>query len=108
MGVEMITAAAPSRHHHGSHRHLLTSAKGSPSAPARIDAIVVPTARGAGRLREAIDLARRLSCALVAICSRWSSAGEVARLAAGSGVELLAIDAKLLPKGVMPCFHTED
>ncbi|MFI6901669.1 hypothetical protein ACIBKY_10420 [Nonomuraea sp. NPDC050394] len=54
--------------HHGSHRKLLSS-RTAPARTGRIDAIVIPTARPPAFLDHAADLARRLGCPVVALCS---------------------------------------
>lgn len=92
-----------SRHHHGSHRGLLTA----PSAafPVDVDAIIVPTARGAATLKHAIELAEKLNCTLVVLSSKWSSARDVVALA-GDRSKLIAIDIERLPSGVIPHFQT--
>jgi glycosyltransferase involved in cell wall biosynthesis len=95
-----------STHHHGSHRRLLEDLPGSRS-PADVDAIIVPTARNVAMLRPAVELAGKLSCTLVVLCSKWSSARDVAALVAGKGVKLIAIDADGLPAGVVPAFETD-
>lgn len=62
-----------------------------PTAP--LDALVVPTARGAGALSSALDLSARLGVQVVALCSRRTRAAEVAALAeAVPGARVLAID----------------
>lgn len=94
--------AIRSRHHHGSHLHLLTGSVG-----ARVDALVVPTAREPGMIREAVRLSADLDCALVALCSRDASAAEVARLAAESGVTCVARDIHdVATEALLPRFET--
>jgi hypothetical protein len=62
-------------------------------APAVLDAIVVPAARGARALLSSLDLSTRLGVQLVVLCSRDTLAVEVAELAAGiPGARALAID----------------
>ncbi len=93
-----------SRHHHGSHRHLLIPA--SQPYPMDVDAIIVPTGRSAAAMRTALTLAGKLDCTLLALCSKWSSAEAVANLPEAKGVRLITIDAGELPDGVMPSFRT--
>lgn len=92
------------RHHHGSHRHLLVP----PSKPCAmdVDGIIVPTGRRPAAMRPALRLARRLGAPLMALCSKYSAAEEVARMPEARGVRLIAIDAGDLPSGVMPAFET--
>jgi glycosyltransferase involved in cell wall biosynthesis len=71
-----------------------------------VDAIIVPTARHVATLKPAIELAEKLGATLVALCSKWSSANEVAALVKGKGVKLVAIDVEKLPAGVVPTFET--
>ena len=100
------TSGKRSKHHHGSHRQLL-SAPLPIRFPADVDAIIVPTARNVATLDSAIQLAGKLQSTLVALCSRWSSAGEVARRVEGKGVKLIAVDVSELPAGVVPAFETD-
>ncbi|MDQ3789831.1 MAG: hypothetical protein M3422_21640 [Actinomycetota bacterium] len=73
--------------------------------PVDVDAIIVPTARRAAALEHAVGLAAKLNCTLVALCSKWSSAGDVVALAEGR-TKLIAIDIGDLPDGVIPSFET--
>ncbi len=83
--------AIESDDHHASHRHLLWHLD-APVSAARIDAIVVPTARPAPYLRHAVSLARDLACPLLTLCSgRWSSAAETVRCAL-PGDEIITVD----------------
>ncbi len=90
--------------HHGSHRHLLATP--STPYPMDVDAIIVPTGRHPAAMRTAMELAGKLDCTLVALCSKWSSAEAVAYLPEAKGVRLMAIDAGDLPPGVLPEFRT--
>jgi glycosyltransferase involved in cell wall biosynthesis len=102
-GVSVPDDELTSRWHHGSHRKLLTS---STSQPMPVDAIIVPTGREAAAMREALRVAGELGCTLVALCSKSSSAAEVAALPEAEGVRLVAIDADELPHGALPSFRT--
>jgi glycosyltransferase involved in cell wall biosynthesis len=93
-----------SRHHHGSHLDLLDDLPAAPF-PVDPDAIIVPTARHAAALEQAVGLAAKLNCTLVALCSKWSSARDVVALARGR-TKLIAIDIGELPKNVVPSFET--
>ncbi|MET8764175.1 hypothetical protein [Lentzea sp. NPDC004782] len=102
-----MKAAAPirSQHHHGSHRGLLyTAPRDSPEAG--VDAIIVPTARNPLALDHAISLAMKLGCTLVTLCSKYSSADDVAARAATADVELLAVDVSSSLQGLLPAFRT--
>lgn len=92
--------------HHGSHRGLLDT----PSVPYPMDveAIIVPTGRAPAAMKHAMTLAGKLDCTLLALCSKWSSAGEVAALKEAKGVRLITIDAGELPAGVLPAFRSCD
>ena len=93
-----------SRHHHGSHLDLLKDLSVAPF-PSDPDAIIVPTARPAAALEPAIELAAKLNCTLVALCSMWSSARDAVALAEGR-TKLIAVDIGALPSGVVPSFAT--
>ncbi len=72
-----------------------------------MDAIIVPTIRKPQAMAHAISLAASLDCVLVAMCSgNDTSADAVARVAAASGVEVLAVDVDHLPTGLLPRFKT--
>lgn len=77
--------------HHGNHGGLLHHA-GVPTAPADVDAIIVPTARRVAALREAFRLAGALGCPLVALCSHWSSANHAYIEARACDTGLIASD----------------
>lgn len=93
-----------SRHHHGSHLDLLKDLSVVPF-PREPDAIIVPTARHAAALVPVIELAAKLNCTLVALCSKWSSARDVVALAEGR-TKLIAVDIAEVPQGVVPRFET--
>jgi hypothetical protein len=78
--------------HHGSHARLLHRIDPAAAEPAEMDAVIVPTCRPVGCLREAIRLAHGLGCRLVALCSRSASAVEAAALGAALEADVLAID----------------
>jgi hypothetical protein len=94
-----------SRWHHGSHRHLLTPLPSTPY-PMDVDAIIVPTGRRPAAMRWAMAVASKLDCTLVALCSKWSSAAEVAKMPEAKNIRLITIDAGTLPCGVLPSFQT--
>jgi len=65
--------------HRGSHRTLLDLAELRGLPPARLDAIIVPSARTAPYLRSAIELARTHGCALLVLCSKRARVNDIAR-----------------------------
>lgn len=99
---------ARSSHHHGSHRDLLSTPDLVPIDRSGVDAIVVPTARHPLSMLPAIRLASELDCQLVALCSKWSSASHVRKLAAPSGVRPIAIDIERFPWQVLPRLTTTE
>jgi hypothetical protein len=100
-----VNKPTSSQHHHGSHRQLLSERQ--VVVPVDVDAIIVPTARNVAMLEPAIELAAKLKATLVALCSKWSSADEVAALVKRRGVKLIAINVSELPVGVVPSFETD-
>lgn len=95
-----------SSHHDGSHRQLLAQIDSVPPHNARIDAILVPTARPDTYLHDAIGLTASLDCTLVTLCSKNASIDAAEKRARASGVKLLAIDITRLPAGILPEFET--
>lgn len=96
-----------SPYHRGSHRSLLNE------MPVRrqlgtVDAIVVPTARPVGQLREAARLAKRLDCIFVGLCSKLASAEETIALASAMKIKVMAIDIPEKFAGPLPRFDTTD
>jgi hypothetical protein len=78
--------------HHGSHRRLIWSADSPLTRQAKVDAIIVPTARPVAYLNEAARVAVRLDCPLVTLHSKkWTSA-EAAIGYLPEWVDLIAID----------------
>jgi hypothetical protein len=82
----------PSAHHHASHRHLLAVEHAEYAPHAHLDAVIVPTARPVESLSTAIDLASRLGCVLVALCSKNVSADQVAANVRNRDVSTVAIN----------------
>jgi hypothetical protein len=93
-----------SSNHHGSHRHLLT--RGAVAAPAKVDAIIVPTSRPVAYLENVVALAKHHRCMLVTLCSRRSSADAATALAEHAGVEIVAVDIAEAPPSLIPEFRT--
>lgn len=107
--VRHPATAAVSQLHHESHQHLLNRRPDAePSSSATVDAIIVPTARHPKSMRMAIELAAQLGCILVALCSKWSTARAVAKLAREIGAQHVAIDVDQVefPNGLTPRFET--
>lgn len=78
-------------HHHGDHRHLVWKADDS-SAQAKVDAIIVPTARRVAYLKDAAAAALSLGCPLVTLHSqKWTSARQAFHYL-GQSIDLIAID----------------
>jgi glycosyltransferase involved in cell wall biosynthesis len=73
-----------------------------------VDAIIVPTARKASAMEPAIMLAARLGCTLVALCSRWSVATEVVKIARPHKANVVVIDMERLPNGLLPRLAADD
>jgi hypothetical protein len=103
-GVSAV-GGVTSAHHHGSHRHLLSDK--TVALPRDVDAIVVPTARHAAGMRDALALANKLDCTLVALCSKYSSVHELSALREARNAKLIAIDIERLPSGIVPFFRTD-
>lgn len=79
--------------HRGSHARLLDRVDAATAPVAEFDAIIVPTSRPAKCLREAIGLAHDLSCLLIAVCSKSSTAREVVAVGEELDAAVLAIDS---------------
>jgi hypothetical protein len=99
---------ARSYYHHGRHEHLISSAPPAAAQNRDVDAIIVPTGRKAPAMEHAIRLAAKLRCKIVALCSKWSIATEVVKVAKQHRVEAIVIDATILPPGILPKFATGD
>jgi hypothetical protein len=76
--------------HHSSHRRLIWTVD-EPTRSAKVDAIIVPTARPVASLQQAAAAARRLHCPLVTLHSRKSSADRAVRHL-DPRIDLIAID----------------
>jgi hypothetical protein len=98
---------AGTTNHIPSHRKLVTG-DAVATQPARIDAIIVPTARTAGYLRTAMALAHDQGCVLVALCSRRASAEAAFKLARQMGTEILAVDLPRLGRRLLPSFKSSE
>jgi len=94
-----------SQHHHGSHRHLLQTPPAD-RYPFDVKAVIVPTARNASMMKEAIRLASKLNSTLIVLCSGYSAAPAVAGMARKAGVKIVVVDVNEFPDGVLPSFET--
>lgn len=92
----------------GSHRQWLAQYSRLGVEPATVDAIIVPTARHADALQEAVLLAAVSDCALVALCSKSSSAAEVEQVARELDVNCVAIDMDDVPRDRLPSFDCDE
>ena len=101
-----LTVRADTPDHHGSHCDLLWAADDPATHRARVDAIIVPTARRPAYLQDAARLALHLGCPLVTLHSgKWTNAREAAQRLPRE-VDLLAIDVTD-PAGLrLPDFET--
>lgn len=91
MVQDPVMAGTGTPHHHGDHRHLVWKADDS-SPQAKVDAIIVPTARPAAYLKDAAAAALSLGCPLVTLHSqKWTSAHEAFQYL-GQSIDLIAID----------------
>lgn len=86
-----LDASPPIPSQHASHEKLLVRDVVLPDATA-IDAIFVPTARAASMLADAVDLAGKLGCPLVVLCSRQANAAAALVRARRAGVNMIAAD----------------
>jgi len=84
-------AGAQTLNHHGSHRRLLWAADDS-TPQARVDAVVVPTVRSMGYLKQAARAAHTLDCPLVTLHTPGSTGASEADAYFGQSVDLIAID----------------
>jgi len=89
--------------HHLSHARLLHHVE-RPSRHESLDAIIVPTARPIAYLSYALELAKKLNCPVVALCSMRANADEAYRAARRIGVPLIATDVH--ERVVLPKFRT--
>lgn len=94
--------------HHGRHDHLISAPPEIVPRGWGLDAIIVPTARSAPAMEHAIDLAAKLNCTLVALCSAGTIPSEVGRLVRQHRAQAIVIDATALPPNTLPCFETSE
>lgn len=109
ISATLSPGVAPSEVHHGDHNGLMTTVAETPLGLRTVDAIIVPTARSAPYLDRAIEVADKIGCSLVALCSKLSDADKVARRAKqNSSIEVVAIDMNRVPAGLLPTFKTSE
>src|SRR5690348_2594922 len=87
--------------HHGSHRRLIWPVDEA-ARSAKVDAIIVPTARPVSYLEAAAATAKVLRCPLVTLHSRQSNADEAISCLDPS-IDLIAID---VPESAQLCLPT--
>jgi hypothetical protein len=104
--MEHETAQVSTKHHHGSHRHLVDLYREHAEC-GTVDAIVVPTIRHPSWLGHAIRLAVALDCPLVTLHSRrWSRPDDAAALLLPTGVTYIVIDVDDTARLNLPDFAT--
>jgi hypothetical protein len=104
--VSGATAEVSPALHHDSHRRLLATVAAPPVGMGEVDAIIVPTARKAGHLRSAVELAAKLRCTLVTLHSQQSSAARLRAIADAHCVDAVAVDMRFVPPSALPDFRT--
>ncbi|WP_410642309.1 hypothetical protein [Amycolatopsis sp. lyj-346] len=92
---------------HESHQDLLAHFDTEDVSRATMDAIIVPTARPAAYLRQAITAAKDRDAFLLFLCSKLSTISGAILEAKNAGVRALAIDTDLLNPGLVPEFATD-
>ncbi|MGW4059674.1 hypothetical protein ACWEGE_15405 [Amycolatopsis sp. NPDC004747] len=92
---------------HESHQDLLAHFDTEDVSGAAMDAIIVPTARPAAYLRQAIAAAKDRDAFLLFLCSKLSTISGAVLEAKNAGVRALAIDTDLLNPGLVPEFATD-
>ncbi|WP_410612164.1 hypothetical protein [Amycolatopsis sp. lyj-109] len=92
---------------HESHQDLLAHFDTEGVSAATMDAIIVPTARPAAYLRQAIAAAKDGDAFLLFLCSKRSTTAGAILEAKSAGVRALAIDTDLLSPGLVPEFATD-
>ena len=93
---------------HQSHQALLAHRDRADVSGAVMDAIIVPTARPAAYLRQAIAVAGERGAFLLVLSSKRSAISGVVLEAKNAGVRALAIDTDLLNPGLVPEFATDE
>jgi hypothetical protein len=101
MTQALLTRRRPGQR--ATHRPLLRAA-GFPTGSASVDAVIVPAARDASRLRPAARLAADLGSPLVVLCSQDADAGAVGEATRDIPADLNAVDVRDVR--ALPLFHT--
>jgi hypothetical protein len=100
-------ARVESADHHGSHRNLIWQGDEA-TAPVKVDAIIVPTARPVAYLKEAAGAAMALGCPLVTLHSqKWTSA-YAAAVFLDKDIDLIAIDVPESARLRLPQMRTSE
>ncbi|WP_410589674.1 hypothetical protein [Amycolatopsis sp. lyj-23] len=93
---------------HESHQDLLAHFGTEDVSRAAMDAIIMPTARPAPYLRQAIAAAKAQDAFLLFLCSKLSTISGAVLEAKNAGVRALAIDTDLLNPGLVPTFAADE
>ncbi|HET6710115.1 hypothetical protein [Amycolatopsis sp.] len=93
---------------HESHQDLLAHFDTEDVSLAAMDAIIVPTARPAAYLRQAIAAAKARDVFLLFLCSKLSTTSGAILEAKNAGVRALAIDIDLLNPRLVPTFASDE
>jgi hypothetical protein len=101
-----VTSGTETPDHHGDHRALLWEAEDS-SPQAKVDAIIVPTARPVVYLKQAAVAAKALGCPLVTLHSRqWTNAHAASHYLGQAEIDLIAIDVPEAVQLRLPALET--
>jgi hypothetical protein len=93
--------------HHSSHRHLLSEPPVPRVPSVGIDAVIVPAARPAECLKDAVTLAQKVGTGVVAMCSGAVTAEQAVALGDTEGVPVIAMDVRNGADG-LPTFSTTE
>lgn len=94
--------------HHGSHSRMLGEvALAEEAEPARLDAIIVPTAWPVDALRHVMQVGKALRCPVVAMCSRAATAELARKLAKHESAAVIAVDVDQSIALELPFFDTD-
>jgi hypothetical protein len=106
----MMVAPVPGdvgQFHHGSHAHLLADEALAEDGPARLDAIIVPTAWPVDALRHVMQVGKAIDCPVVALCSKAATAEQAIKLANHEDAVVLALDVDASLADALPAFATD-
>jgi hypothetical protein len=101
--------------HHGSHAGMLVDEELSgelkparrDAIPAKLDAIIVPTAWPVDALRHVMRIGRKLRRPVVALCSRAASAESARKLAEHMRAPVMVVDVDQSLARELPSFQTD-